>query len=148
MTGTQLALFLVTIFGVVIVGLAIVYVWLRNLAKKKTAALLTDYPIHEWVIGANFFGRESDGMMQVRGNGTLLLTRDKLVFMLWMPEKRYVIPLRSITAMSNPRGFLGKSKGGILLRINYTDEHGKADAVGFLVRKLDEVQASIEVQRR
>ena len=47
----------------------------------------------ETVLGAfgsaNFFGQESLGLGQVRGNGVLVLTEKELYFEMWSPKKYY-----------------------------------------------------------
>ena len=47
----------------------------------------------EKVLGAfgseNFFGQESLGLGQIRGNGVLVLTEKELYFEMWHPKKYY-----------------------------------------------------------
>ncbi len=146
MSPTELLVLLTAVFGVILLVLFAVFSWVKNLAQQRTAVLITDYPDHIWVEQANYFGRQSAGMMQIRGNCTLLLTRDALISDLWKPQKRTIIPLNSITKITLPRSFLGKSKGQRLLRVDFSTEN-QPDAIAWLVRSPDALQASIDHQR-
>jgi hypothetical protein len=85
---------------------------------------------------ASFFGQESRGITQLRGNGTLVLTDSDLVFDQWVVNKKFRIPLRSIQSIENPISFMGKSRFALLLKVVYTDEQGRQDAVAWQVRDL------------
>jgi len=98
------------------------------------------YPVHERVLTApmaNFFGSGSKGMGQVRGNGVLLLTGSQLYFRMLMPEREVRIPVDSISSVSTPRSFLGKSKLSPLLRVDFKRADGKDDSAAWMVRELD-----------
>lgn len=148
MSPVEVMVLLIVIFGVIALVLFVVLKQVQKLGERRTDALIADYPKHVWVESVNYFGRQSDGVMQMRGNGSLLLTEDSLVFELWVPQKRLMIPLNSITEITNPRAFLGKSKGQRLLRIDYTGENNQPDAAAWLVRNLETTQTSIEKQRK
>jgi hypothetical protein len=75
--------------------------------------------------GANLFGLKSAGFQQIRGNGALILTHDKLVFLRIAPEKEYVIPVDSILNVSMPRSFNGKSVFRSLLHIKFAANEGE-----------------------
>ena len=85
----------------------------RAIEKKRAAEVMARFAGQE-VLGASsqalFFGQESKGMGQVRGNGVLVLTPELLYFELWAPRRRFEIPVESITAVSSPRSHLGKSR--------------------------------------
>ncbi len=82
--------------------------------------------------GANFFGLESAGKGQLRGNGILVLTPRELYFLQAVTEREVRIPLRDITAVSTARSHLGKWIGRPLLRVDYRAEGG-ADAAAWAV---------------
>jgi hypothetical protein len=55
---------------------------------------------------ANFFGQQSHGVKQIRGNGVLILTDKELYFGMWVPKKEIKIPLFAIKSIDNPNSFL------------------------------------------
>ncbi len=77
---------------------------------------------------ANFFGLESGGKTQIRGNGRLLLTDNELVFGMFKPAKEIVIPLSSITAIDIVKWHLGKSIFQPLLKVYFDNENGTQDS--------------------
>jgi len=66
---------------------------------------------------SNFFGLESLGVWKVRGNGVLLLTEEELFFGMWKPKKELLIPIKSITKISNPKSYMKRSIFKPLLKI-------------------------------
>ncbi|MGW8179688.1 MAG: hypothetical protein ACWGQW_13150 [bacterium] len=88
------------------------------------------------VAPANFFGRSSQGMSQIRGNGSLFLTERILVFKLLVPARWIEIPLDEIVRIDNPRSFLGKTKGRKLLAVSFRSE-GHDDSTAWLVADLE-----------
>ena len=86
---------------------------------------------------AQFFGRESLGHVQARGNGLLVLTGEELYFLQALPRREFVIPIESITEVSNPRSHLGKSNMCKLLRVDFVEKR-KDDAIAWNV---DDVEA-------
>ena len=81
---------------------------------------------------AQGLGLESRGKGQVRGNGWLVLTEDELRFRQWIPNRETRIPLASITEISTPRSWLGKSVGRKLLMVRWDE-----DAMAWNVRDLE-----------
>jgi L-2-hydroxyglutarate oxidase LhgO len=66
-------------------------------ARQKEAQARERYPNARQIDRtANFFGQESRGVTQIRGNGTLILTDSDLIFEMWVPNKQLRIPLRSV----------------------------------------------------
>ena len=137
-----LVVFFVLVFGGVLVVL-------RNIARQKEARARARYPNARQIDrAASFFGQESRGGTQMRGNGTLILTDSDLIFEMWVPNKEFRIPLRSIQSLENPSSFLGKSRFTPLLKVVYTTEQGTMDAMAWQVpdlsgwmRHLNEAQA-------
>ena len=109
----------------------------RAIEKKRAAEVMARFAGQE-VLGASsqalFFGQESKGMGQVRGNGVLVLTPELLYFELWTPRRRFEIPVASITAVSSPKSYLGKSRSRPLLKVEYENRGGQADSCAWLVR--------------
>ena len=83
--------------------------------------------------GANFFGIESLGFMQVRGNGILLLTDTDLVFGMFRPKRDCLIPLALIEKTELVESHLTKTVFQTLLKVYFTNEEGDADSVAWWV---------------
>lgn len=137
-----LALFFAIIFGAA-------FALLGRMARRKEASARARYPQARHIDrAASFFGQESRGAAQLRGNGTLILTDEELIFELWVPERAFHIPLHRIQSLESPSSFLGKSRGAPLLKVAYTNEQGAADAIAWQVpdlsgwmRRIDEARA-------
>lgn len=86
---------------------------------------------------ANSFGVESGGTWQVRGNGSLALTKRELLFAQWVPNRLLRIPRRSIVEVTTTRSHLGKTIGRDLLKVVWTTELGTADSIALWVADPD-----------
>lgn len=86
---------------------------------------------------ATCFGIESRGKKQVRGNGTLVLTKQELVFEQWVPNRVLNVPLAQIAQVDTTRRFLGRSRGGRLLRVSWTTPQGTSDRAAWQVQDVD-----------
>lgn len=82
---------------------------------------------------ANFFGLESKGGAQVRGNGALVVTADRVWFQRLGAGAPIVIPRRDVTAAEVVSAHAGKTVGRPLLKLTFDDEHGGTDAVAWYV---------------
>lgn len=127
--------------GLVIAGIAIGLV--RTTRVEEAAQALRGEDIIKQANGANFFGQQSRGMGQVRGNGVLALTRTKLYFLMWLPKREFEIPLTAVTGVERPRSFLGKSKGIELLKVAFRNDKGESDAMAWVVPELDEWERAV-----
>ncbi len=87
----------------------------------------------------NFFGQESKGLGQVRGNGSLILTDSELYFEMWAPKRVLRIPKHMIKSVENPapKWFLKKTKNRPLLKVLFTNEQGQEDSAAWIVPELD-----------
>lgn len=126
---------------VVAVAFALVFggvlVMLRNTARQKEASAQKRYPEARQIErAASFFGQESRGVTQMRGNGTLILTDSELIFEMWVLNREFRIPLRSIQSLENPTSFLGKSRFTPLLKVVYINEQGETDSMAWQVPDL------------
>lgn len=92
---------------------------------------------------ANFFGEQSKGGRQLRGNGGLVLTKDEVYFIRALPFKEYVIPLDSITEVSLPESFNGRSVFSKLLCVRYKTNSG-SDAIAWAVKNPESWKEAIE----
>ena len=93
--------------------------------------------------GANFFGKKSQGLKQIRGNGVLVLTEMELWFGLAMPERELVIPTANIKSVKLTRGHLGKTIFRPLLCIDISSRSGD-DTIAWYVKNPKKWKAEIE----
>ena len=92
---------------------------------------------------ANFFGIESRGATQVRGNGHLATSTDDVVFVMWVPRRTIRIPRTAITRVHRKRSHLGKTVGHELLALEFTNGDGEPDSAAWLVRDLASWEAAL-----
>jgi hypothetical protein len=135
-----------------LVGLAIVFRLvfgrLRGMARRSEEAARQQYPDARLVdASALFFGQQSRGATQMRGNGTLVVTDSDVIFQQWVTNREFRIPLSAIQSIENPSKFLGKWQGVPLLQINFLNESGQSDAMAWRLRDLSGVQRVIEEAR-
>jgi len=142
---------MINIILLIILGaIVLVYLgWLnikRILAKRIREMLdkFGDQNVLRTAPLANFFGQESIGMMQIRGNGMLVLTDKELYFRMWAPKRELSIPVGSILTIETPRSHLGKTVGRALLKVVFRDENGQRDSAAWLVRDLPSWKGSLE----
>lgn len=125
-----------TVAGVTLAVFVLIALVIRNI-KKRAMAIINEHFSPDEVLrsstGANFFGLTSQGAAQVRGNGPLVLTREKLWFYLLMPERTVEIPLDAIIAMEVRKSHLGKATPYPLLYVEFTSGE-ETDSAGWLVR--------------
>ena len=120
---------------------------MRKLFKKRIEETLAKFSKDNLVHvedAANFFGQESKGSKQIRGNGVLLLTEEELFFEMWTPRKTLRIPLLSIKKIETPKSFLHKSRFKPLLKVSYLNEMGEIDAAAWLVVDLERITKILE----
>ena len=106
----------------------------KNFSKNEIIGVTTN---------ANFFGEQSKGAKQVRGNGALVLTKDRIYFIRAVPFKEYTIPLKSVSKVSLPNSSNGKSIFSKLLCIQY-ETGSELDAVAWAVKNPESWKKSIE----
>lgn len=87
--------------------------------------------------GANFFGQESKGLRQLRGNGVLVLLEEKLFFEMWTPRKGLEIPIKSIIEVTTPKSHLKKTVFRPLLKITFQNKENENDSAAWWVKDLD-----------
>jgi hypothetical protein len=97
---------------------------------------------------ANFFGVESRGMTQIRGNGLLFLTSHELVFGMFTPASEVVIPLTNITTIDTVKWHLGKSVFQPLLKVYFVNEEGVQDSVAWWVANPEDWKTLLEKRRQ
>lgn len=133
--------------GSLILGLGIVFAILRVWIGKFRARVQAQFAADEIVLAdwfANNFGVQSRGVVQLRGNGALVLGKDALLFVMMATKTELRIPLGSVTAVSFAKSHLGKTVGRKLLAIDFINEAGAADRVALLVRQPDVWQQALQ----
>lgn len=121
---------------------------LRRQITNRTQAAREKFPNARLIIpSANFYGQESKGVMQMRGNGTLVLTDTELYFDQWVVQREFRIPLASIQALETPSSYLGKTNFRPLLKVVFRDESGQSDSMGWLVPDVQALKRAIEAAR-
>lgn len=131
---------LLCVVGVVLIG-GVTGAVTRTRMRRSRTQLIASLGGPEVVVltdeRANCFGIESLGKKQVRGDGTLVLTTHELVFEQWVPSRVLRVPLGQVTSVDTARGFLGRTRGGKLLRVAWTTTGGGADRAAWQVEGLD-----------
>lgn len=122
---------------------------LSQVARKSREAAQRAHPNARHIeAGALFFGQQSRGAGQMRGNGTLIVDDSELIFEQWVTRRELRVPYRAIQSIDHPKSFLGKTQGVPLLRVNYLDDDGTADAMAWRVRDPNALAHKIEEARR
>ncbi|MBN2157513.1 MAG: hypothetical protein JW776_15815 [Candidatus Lokiarchaeota archaeon] len=107
--------------------------------RKRIKQIFEPYmgiPIVKYAPNVNFFGQESKGLGQVRGNGSLILTDSELYFEMWWPNRSLRIPRQIITKIETPKWHLKKTKGTPLLKVYFINNQGKQDSAAWIVPDL------------
>jgi hypothetical protein len=129
--------------------LGIVFVPLRRLAAQRTQAIRERFPNAKLIVpGANFYGQESRGVMQMRGNGTLVLTDSELYFEGWLPRREFRIPLGAIQTIETPTSYLGKTNFRPLVKVVFRDAAGQTDSMAWLVPDVGGLKHALEEARQ
>ena len=132
---------LIFVFMIVILSVA------RKLQAKRTTEALKKFAGKK-VLGvksnANFFGQESLGYAQLRGNGVLVITEDELYFEMWYPKKEFHIPLSSILSIETPKSYLGRTRFHPLLKVIFQNERGEKDSMACLVKNVHGCKEKLE----
>jgi hypothetical protein len=108
--------------------------WLRRRAHSHAQGRYAGRDIHLLLENVNFYGQQSLGRGQMRGNGTFALADDELYFVRWLPRREYIVPLRDIESVEIVKSFLGKTNFRALLKINFRNEDGESDAMAWQVK--------------
>jgi hypothetical protein len=108
----------------------------RRAAADEARTLLGEHAIVALDDFANFFGLESAGMAQIRGNGCLAASHDEVLFLMWIPRREIRIPRERITSVERTRSHLRKTIGRQLLRLRFTNDLGQPDSAAWFVRDL------------
>lgn len=114
----------------------LIYIIIASIKRKRAEELFTNYHKDRIIYFSkevDFFGQKSAGRTQIRGNGSLLLTPEKLHFLRWVPKKNIIIPLDNIENIERVNSFLGKNKKVDLLKIEFSNNQGVKDSAAWLL---------------
>jgi len=142
--GTSIV-FVAVVGGVVclLIGLRTIFSAVRKRMEVAIREKFEQREIIRSTPSANFLGVKSKGGMQMRGNGALVLTGNELYFLRAFPEKEFRIPIETITAVSLPKSFNGKSRFSPLLCVNLVVDDGE-DSMAWSVKQPREWKEEIE----
>ena len=56
---------------------------------------------------------------------------------MWKPKKELVIPIKSISDISNPKSHMHRSVFRPLLKVSFKNENGEYDSAAWYVKNLD-----------
>jgi hypothetical protein len=145
-TTVEIIIILALIFTVVFgVTLSI----LRRETMSRAQAIGKKFPNARLIVpGANFYGQESKGKMQMRGNGTLALTEEELYFEWLVPRREFRIPLSAIQAVETPSSYLGKTNFRPLLKVVFQNDAGQTDSMAWLVPDVEAARQEVEAARK
>lgn len=140
-SSVQIAVLIGVLAAGVFGSAALAIVFVRSVlhrARERLDAELAGQPILLRDDMANFFGLASQGAVQMRGNGSLALTRDTLTFVLALSKRPPLsIPRSAIQKVESTRSHLGRSVFRPLLTVHFVTPTGETDVVAWLVRDLD-----------
>ena len=116
---TAIVIFMSVIFGLALLLtiLKVIYSYIQKRLETHIQAKFDKKEVLGATTSAIFFGEKSKGVKQIRGNGAFVLTKDTIYFIRAAPFKEYVIPVKSITEVSLPTAFNGKTVFSKLLCI-------------------------------
>lgn len=140
--------FIITIS--VILGVTVLLVLLKlvfSSVRKKLQVHIQERFAGIEIIGAtteaDFLGKLSKGGWQIRGNGGLVLTKNGVFFLRSIPFREYMIPIKSITDVSMPNSFNGKSIFSKLLCVQYKVDSG-TETMAWVVKNPEKWKKAIE----
>ena len=117
-------------------------------ADRQTQEIFPPEQIVLTEYNANFFGLQSRGAGQIRGNGVLVLTHNELGFRRFFVRLELSIPLEQIQDVRLVNSHLGKRIVGYkLLWVQFQNSTG-LDAVAWLVKNPEQWQMAIESARQ
>jgi hypothetical protein len=121
--------------AVLLVGVVLILRYLRARGRAEMDRELRGRAPKKIDDMVNFFGVESRGATQMRGNGCLALVDDELVFIQWVPRQTIRIRLAEIAEVDEANGHLGKTIARKLLRVRWQTA-GVEDTVAWYVNDL------------
>lgn len=136
---------LIIVLVMVIVGiLSIIWMITRGLRARMWAyrtALQERYPNARLILNnTNFIGRSDGGLVQLRGNGALIINDEAFIFVMWWPNHLIEIPLSQILSTELVKSYRGKRVMQPLLKINFINAAGAEASAAWWMKNPQEVQ--------
>ncbi len=133
------------IVGLVVLGVVVVVIVfgalsrliLHSMKGPLEARIAAHYGPDEILLkdlGANSFGVESRGVLQGRGNGALVLTKDCLHFFRFIKGADLRVSIGEITEISFTKSHLGKATIYDLLKVRFSVD-GSTDSIALFLRE-------------
>ncbi|MBD2544623.1 hypothetical protein [Planktothricoides raciborskii] len=148
MKGLTLGLTIAAVVIVIVgVSLAIFFtVFFKQMKTSGVERIQERFPTEQIILKettANFFGLESRGSFQIRGNGVLVLTQDELWFSRFIKREDITIPTNTIQAVRLVDSHLGKRILGRQLIYVQFQGAGGLDSAAWLVADPNRWQSAI-----
>lgn len=148
LTGGMAAAIVIPIVVVLIIAaFAIMIPWMRKRFAERLAeadAALEGENVLMKSMQASCFGVTSEARNEVRGDGILALTDERLAFFMFSPKKTISIPREKITGVGTPASFLGKTLISPLLEVRFENEAGEDDSAGFWMKEVLTWKSALE----
>jgi len=97
---------------------------------------------------AYLVAQQSRGYSQNQGNGNLILTEDELFFAMTMPKTVISIPRKNVGEVKRVSRMCAQQRlGQVILKIQYTDDLGREDALGLKLKDMDRWETEIGKMR-
>lgn len=146
---TALTIILSVVGGLIVLFLIlkIVFAAVRRRLGRRIRETFEHEEIIRSTVNANYFGLESLGGRQVRGNCALVLTRGILWSSLAVPRRDLPLPLSRIRRTSLVRSHCRRAILLDLLRVDFSAA-GADDAIAWYVRDARDWQTAIEAAIR
>jgi hypothetical protein len=121
--------------------IALLFLIIKIVGQKTKNAILKRIKIKTSDIlimdkNSNFFGLQSLGIKQLRGNCVLILTKNHLHSYFILPRYDIKIPLKNIENISLTKSFLGKSIFKNLIKVDFK-KGDKTDSAAWFVHDTD-----------
>ena len=132
--------------AIVVLIIAIV---VRNIQSRKVKEVLSKIDKKRVLAinsNANFFGQQSLGLTQMKGNGVLILMDSEVYYEMWIPKKIIRIPLESIKDIEETKFYLGKTKFKPLLKITFINDENEEDSCTWLVSNIKGWKEKLKIQ--
>lgn len=148
MKGLALGLTIAAVVIVVVgVSLAIFFnIFSKQMKTSGVERIQERFPTEQILLSdtsANFFGLESRGSFQIRGNGALVLTQDELWFSPFINKENISIPTEKIQVVRLVDSHLGKRiLGRQLIYVQFQGSQG-LDSAAWLVEDPNSWQSAI-----
>lgn len=110
--------------------------FLRRLSRKALEEAMENRESEEIILServVNFFGIESAGFSQIRGNCALLLTDRGIRHLMWSPRRRLCIDWQNVLRAEEVKSHLGKTKFRQLVKVRFINERGERDSAAWYV---------------